>query len=79
MPNRVLPSSLEAVSEVASFLEETQVPYVIIGGLAVEHWGEPRATRDVDVTVLVPPQEEEQFGSRLSQAKKSVLICEDPR
>lgn len=27
-------------------------PFCIIGGLAVQHWGEPRLTRDVDLTVL---------------------------
>jgi hypothetical protein len=26
----------------------------LIGGLAVQRWGQPRATQDVDVTVLVP-------------------------
>ncbi len=27
-------------------------PFCVIGGLAVQHWGEPRLTRDVDVTIL---------------------------
>lgn len=29
-----------------------QWPFCIIGGLAVQHWGEPRFTKDVDVTIL---------------------------
>ncbi|MDA2934814.1 hypothetical protein MYX82_10800, partial [Acidobacteria bacterium AH-259-D05] len=45
------------------FLEAKQISYVIIGGLAVQHWGEPRATPDVYVTVLVPADQEKQFLS----------------
>lgn len=55
------PSPLTAVREVADFLESKGIPYVIIGGLAVQYWGEPRATRDVDVTVLVPEDSAEDF------------------
>lgn len=45
---------LSVAAEVAAFLEELDVPYAIIGGLAAQHWGEPRFTRDVDVAVLAP-------------------------
>jgi hypothetical protein len=41
------------------FLTVRRIPYVIIGGLAVQRWGQPRFTRDVDVTVLLPPEREE--------------------
>ncbi|MDP3767447.1 MAG: hypothetical protein Q8S13_05490 [Dehalococcoidia bacterium] len=30
------------------FLTDRSIPYVIIGGLAVQRWGNPRFTRDVD-------------------------------
>jgi hypothetical protein len=36
-------------------------PACIIGGLAVQRWGEPRFTRDVDVTALVGFGPEERF------------------
>jgi len=29
--------------------------YAIIGGIAVQRWGQPRFTRDVDLTILLPP------------------------
>ncbi|HBJ83223.1 MAG TPA: hypothetical protein DDZ88_04985 [Verrucomicrobiales bacterium] len=32
--------------------EEQRWPFCIIGGVAVQHWGEPRFTKDVDLTVL---------------------------
>ncbi len=49
-------SLLEAAGEVARFLEGQGVRYAIIGGLALQHWGEVRLTRDIDVTVLVEPE-----------------------
>lgn len=46
-----------AAWEVHTLLTRLHVPYVIIGGLAVRHWGEPRLTQDVDVTVMLPPDD----------------------
>jgi predicted nucleotidyltransferase len=57
MTEQVHPALLEAAIEIVTFLEEEQVPYVIIGGLAVQHWSEPRLTRDVDITVMVGNEE----------------------
>ena len=42
-----------AVGSLARFLEERRVPYMVIGGIANLVWGEPRATLDVDASVLV--------------------------
>ena len=52
---------LRAAAEIAWFLEDQGIPYFIIGGLALQHWGEPRLTRDVDITVLVASEELESF------------------
>ncbi len=47
-------TSLErAVATLARFLEERRIPYMLIGGIANLVWGEPRATLDVDASVLV--------------------------
>lgn len=54
-------SIFEAAAEVASFLEQEQIPYAILGGLALQHWGEPRTTQDVDVVVLVSSEKEDDF------------------
>ena len=35
-----------------SFCRTHQWRLCVIGGLAVQRWGEPRQTRDVDVTIL---------------------------
>lgn len=51
----------EATWEVHTFFSELGVPYAIIGGMAVQRWGEPRFTQDVDVTVAAPPDDLEGF------------------
>ena len=51
----------EAVVELHDFLTAINIPYAIIGGLAVQYWGEPRLTVDVDMVVVIPNGEEEAF------------------
>ncbi len=41
----------ELLSKVASKLNERKIPYMIIGGQAVLLYGEPRLTRDIDITL----------------------------
>lgn len=38
--------------ELQAFCENHDWKFCVIGGLAVQHWGEPRFTKDVDLTVL---------------------------
>jgi predicted nucleotidyltransferase len=42
---------LDAAWEVAEFLSQHHISYVVIGGLAVQIWGEPRLTVDADLTI----------------------------
>ena len=42
----------EAAREIQEFCRARRWRFCIIGGLAVQRWGEPRLTRDVDVTLL---------------------------
>ena len=49
-------SQEEAALELHLFLGDLGAPYAIIGGVAVQHWGEPRFTQDVDLTVVAPPE-----------------------
>jgi predicted nucleotidyltransferase len=41
----------EAAWEVHQFLNKHRIPYVIIGGIAIQKWGDPRFTKDVDMTI----------------------------
>jgi len=43
-----------AAWELDQFFRALGLPYAVIGGMAVQWWGEPRATRDVDLTVMAP-------------------------
>lgn len=40
------------------FLSARRIRYAIIGGIAVQRWGRPRLTADVDLTILLTPGEE---------------------
>ncbi len=51
-------AAAEAIHEI---LSELEVPYAIIGGMAVQHWGEARYTGDLDLTVFVPIEDQEAF------------------
>jgi hypothetical protein len=43
-----------AAWEIHEFFRSLGLVYAIIGGLAVQWWGEPRVTKDVDLTVVAP-------------------------
>ncbi len=44
--------------------------FCFIGGLPVQHWGEPRVTRDVDVTILTGLGAEQDFVSAILESYK---------
>jgi hypothetical protein len=49
--------------ELQSFCHVRDWQFCLIGGLAVQHWGEPRFTKDVDMTLLTGFGNEEIFIS----------------
>jgi len=71
----------EAVQEVGAFMTEREWAFCIIGGLAVQRWGEPRTTMDADMTLLTGWGEEEpyvtavleRFESRISDGHAFAL------
>ena len=56
---------LRAAREVCDFFAEKGWSYCIIGGLAVQRWGEPRTTLDADLTLLAGWGEEEPFAKAI--------------
>ena len=58
----------EAAWEMHSYLTRKRIPYVFIGGIAVQKWGLPRFTKDVDLTVSVPVEETEKFIVRIARS-----------
>jgi hypothetical protein len=56
-----------AILEVVGFLEELHFSYMIIGGVAVALWGEPRATLDVDIVLWVESNDLDEAIAALAQ------------
>lgn len=57
----VIAPLVAALRDLATWLHDTQVPGIIIGGVAASLLGRPRVTRDVDALVIVDEREWELF------------------
>lgn len=55
----------EAAEEIQSFCQEAAWQFCFIGGIAVQRWGQPRFTQDVDLTLLTGFGSESAFIDRL--------------
>lgn len=70
-----------AAREVQDYLERAGEKFCFIGGLALQRWGEPRFTRDVDLTLLSPLGSEAGsidrvlagFGARIEGAREFAM------
>ena len=51
--------------EIDEFFSREGISYAIIGGVAVQRWGEPRFTEDIDITVMVAAEEEPKLIAKL--------------
>ena len=62
MPDRTLPAAFIATLEaLTDWLDAEQVPYTIIGGVAVSLIAQPRATHDVDTAIWLGEEQWESF------------------
>jgi hypothetical protein len=66
-----MPPIYEAAWERHLFLSRKKIPYVVLGGIAVQKWGQPRLTKDVDLTISVPIEKTEQFIDVITQHFKA--------
>ena len=62
--------------EIQAFCESRKWSFCIIGGMAVQHWGEPRFTKDVDVTLLTGFGSEEGYVDAFLSAYESRISDE---
>ena len=73
---------LEAAREVQGFLEQHSARFCIIGGLAAQRWGQPRYTKDADLSLLTDFVEDEKwtdlllsrFSPRYAEAREFALL-----
>jgi len=71
----------QAALEAQRFIQERKWSFCIIGGMAVIRWGQPRATQDVDISLLAGFGREaefidlllEQFAPRIRDARGFAL------
>ena len=64
-----LPDSLPGVfRDVVRMLEQSRIPYLVIGGMAQAVIGEPRLTQDLDCIVAVPPKRRQSLLDALQRA-----------
>ena len=71
----------EAAVELQRFVKRQKWRFCVIGGLAVFRWGEIRATKDVDISLLVELGDEaryiddllKKFASRIPDAKEFAI------
>lgn len=61
----------QAAAELQTFLEKDNCKFCFIGGIALQRWGEPRVTVDVDVTLLTGFGGEARFIQTLLKAYQS--------
>lgn len=69
---------IQSLKEVCSFLDEAALEYMLVGGLAVGIWAEPRATVDIDVLVSIRINDVEDLKRRLTESNKFVFIHDKP-
>jgi hypothetical protein len=74
-------SLFRAALEVQHFLQQQRWQFSYIGGLALQRWGEPRLTGDIDITLMTGSGNEAQYvdvlstryGFRLEEGKEFAL------
>lgn len=57
----------EMIGAIAEALESSGVPHVVIGGIAASVWGRPRMTLDVDIVIVISPDDAPGFLAGLQR------------
>src|SRR5260370_1774709 len=81
MSERLPPHLSSAAAAVLGALDAFGIRACLIGGMVISRWGQPRATSDVDVSVLAPYGDEDRiidilvarFQPRIADARQFAL------
>jgi hypothetical protein len=68
-----VPASIDAVYRTASVLDGLGAPYAFIGGIALNTWGVPRATFDLDLTLSSAP---DRFDRLLREFRRGGFVVD---
>lgn len=69
---------VQSLKELCLFLDETGIEYMLVGGLAVGIWSEPRATVDIDFLVSIKLDDFEVLKQRLEESDRFIFIHDKP-
>lgn len=69
---------VQSLKELCLFLDESAIEYMLVGGLAVGIWAEPRATVDIDFLVSISLSDFDNLRQRLAESNRFVFIHDKP-
>jgi hypothetical protein len=72
-----MPNLFTAIQKLQERLSDASIPSVVIGGVAVGIWGDPRVTRDADLKTLLERNEADRLLAVL--APYYISLLPDPR
>ena len=67
-----------SLKEVCVFLDESAIEYMLVGGLAVGIWAEPRATVNIDFLVATSLGDSDRLKQKLAESDRFVFIHDKP-
>ena len=69
---------LRHLRELCNFLENASIEYMLVGGLAVGIWGEPRATVDIDFMVSFNMNDFAALRQKINDSNAFIFIQDKP-
>ena len=74
----MIPTIRETLLFISKILNDSQIPHVLIGGVALGYHAEPRATQDVDLTLAVDEKSWSAFRKALEKEKIIWILSQVP-
>ncbi len=74
MKNSMSDTILNALSKVILFFEKQNIPYALIGAMALNMYGRPRTTLDIDFLVLI---DEKELDNIKDQAISEIILLDE--
>jgi len=69
---------IQSLKEVCLFLDNIRMDYILIGGLAVSIWGEPRATVDIDFLISLKTDDFDFLTEKLKESGRFIFVHDKP-